>query len=147
MSLRYVSLRALQRSPSARSGTPESRWDAPLPNDDGGLLSPMRTIRIDPERLAQILGATTKTNQYAICHQEFTDYNDVVPDHRNPKGMGGRGETTIQIISRRFIGGVTTRRDQREWTADGRLASQEVPTSPICPVFNDLPRLWFVGVS
>jgi len=25
----------------------------------------------------------------AICHQEFTDYNDVVPDHRNPKGMGG----------------------------------------------------------
>ena len=25
----------------------------------------------------------------AICHQEFTDYNDVVPDHKNPKGMGG----------------------------------------------------------
>ena len=24
-----------------------------------------------------------------ICHEEFTDYNDVVPDHRNPKGMGG----------------------------------------------------------
>ncbi len=64
MSMRYVSLRALQRSPSARSGTPGSRWHAPLPNDDGGLLSPTRTIRIDPERLAQILGATTKTNQY-----------------------------------------------------------------------------------
>ncbi len=64
MSMRYVSLRALQRSPSARTGTPESRWRAPLPNDDGGLLSPTRTIRIDPERLAQILGATTKTNQY-----------------------------------------------------------------------------------
>jgi uncharacterized protein len=64
MSLRYVSLRALQRSPSARSGTPEGRWHAPLPNDDGGLSSPTRTIRIDPERLAQILGATTKANQY-----------------------------------------------------------------------------------
>jgi len=64
MSMRYVSLRALQRSPSARSGTPESRWHAPLPNDNGGLLSPTRTIRTDPERLAQILGATTKTNQY-----------------------------------------------------------------------------------
>jgi uncharacterized protein YprB with RNaseH-like and TPR domain len=64
MSLRYVSLRALQRSPSARSGTQESRWRAPLLNDDGGLLSPARTIRIDPERLAQILGATTKTNEY-----------------------------------------------------------------------------------
>ena len=25
----------------------------------------------------------------AICHHEFTDYNDVVPDHKNPKGMGG----------------------------------------------------------
>src|SRR5208337_1216285 len=25
----------------------------------------------------------------AICHQEFTDYNDIVPDHRDPKGMGG----------------------------------------------------------
>jgi hypothetical protein len=25
----------------------------------------------------------------AICHEEFTDYNDVVPDHINPKGMGG----------------------------------------------------------
>jgi uncharacterized protein len=64
MSMRYVSLRALQRSPSARSGTPEGRWHAPLPNDDGGLSSPTRTIRIDPERLAQILGATTKANQY-----------------------------------------------------------------------------------
>jgi len=25
----------------------------------------------------------------AICLEEFTDYTDVVPDHRNPKGMGG----------------------------------------------------------
>ena len=24
-----------------------------------------------------------------ICNEEFTDYADVVPDHRNPKGMGG----------------------------------------------------------
>ena len=24
-----------------------------------------------------------------ICHEEFTDYNDIVPDHRDPKGMGG----------------------------------------------------------
>jgi len=64
MSTRYVSLRALQRSPTARSGTPETRWHAPLPNDDGRLLYSTRTIRIDPERLAQILGATTKTNQY-----------------------------------------------------------------------------------
>jgi hypothetical protein len=25
----------------------------------------------------------------AICHEEFTDYNDVVQDHKDPKGMGG----------------------------------------------------------
>lgn len=25
----------------------------------------------------------------AICHEEFTDYNDIVPDHKNPEGMGG----------------------------------------------------------
>lgn len=25
----------------------------------------------------------------AICHEEFTDYGDIVPDHRDPKGMGG----------------------------------------------------------
>jgi hypothetical protein len=25
----------------------------------------------------------------AICQQEFMDYHDIVPDHRDPKGMGG----------------------------------------------------------
>ena len=25
----------------------------------------------------------------AICHEEFTDYSDIVPDHEDPKGMGG----------------------------------------------------------
>lgn len=24
-----------------------------------------------------------------LCHELFTDYRDVVPDHKNPKGMGG----------------------------------------------------------
>jgi len=24
-----------------------------------------------------------------ICNEEFTDYGDVAPDHKNPKGMGG----------------------------------------------------------
>ena len=24
-----------------------------------------------------------------ICSEEFTDYNDIVPDHKEPKGMGG----------------------------------------------------------
>jgi hypothetical protein len=25
----------------------------------------------------------------ALCHEDFTDYSDIVPDHKNPKGMGG----------------------------------------------------------
>lgn len=25
----------------------------------------------------------------AICGEEFTDYSEIVPDHREPKGMGG----------------------------------------------------------
>ena len=25
----------------------------------------------------------------AICHKEFADYSEIVPDHRHPKGMGG----------------------------------------------------------
>ena len=24
-----------------------------------------------------------------ICNEEFTRYSDIVPDHKNPKGMGG----------------------------------------------------------
>jgi uncharacterized protein len=64
MSMRYVSLKALQRSHSARSETSENSWHAPLLNDDSGLLSGAGTIRIDPERLAQLLGATTKNNQH-----------------------------------------------------------------------------------
>jgi hypothetical protein len=30
-----------------------------------------------------------RTENGAICHEEFTDYSDVVPDHEDPKGMGG----------------------------------------------------------
>ena len=30
-----------------------------------------------------------QNNTCAICLVEFTDYNDIVPDHIEPKGMGG----------------------------------------------------------
>ena len=64
MSVRYVSLKALQRSHSPRSETPEKLWRGRLLNDNDGLLSRARPIRTDPERMARVLGATTKTNQY-----------------------------------------------------------------------------------
>jgi len=81
----------------------------------------------------------------AICHEEFTVYNDVVPDHRNPKGMGGAWRDDHPDNIQAVHWWCTTRRDQREWTADGRLSGQENPSSLTCQVFNDLPRLCFFG--
>jgi hypothetical protein len=34
----------------------------------------------------------------AICHEEFTEYDDIVPDHKNPKEWAELGDTTIQIM-------------------------------------------------
>lgn len=62
MSIRYVSLKALQRGP--RSDKQESGSYLPLPDDAGESLLPMRRVRPDVECLARILGATTKTNDY-----------------------------------------------------------------------------------
>src|SRR5947208_12597796 len=64
MSVRYVSLKALQRSHSQRSEPQESSWPHRLLADDGGSPSRARPIRTDPEHMARVLGATTKTNQY-----------------------------------------------------------------------------------
>ena len=41
----------------------------------------------------------------SICPQEFTDYNDIVPNHRDRKEWEERGGTTIQTTSKPFIGG------------------------------------------
>jgi hypothetical protein len=39
-----------------------------------------------------------------ICHEEFSCYNDVVPDHKNPKGKWvAGGETIPRTISRQYI--------------------------------------------
>src|SRR5215831_3141496 len=62
MSMRYVSLKALQRLP--RSEPHQKRLHAPLLDDVAGLPSGTKRIRPNRERLAQALGALTKTNQY-----------------------------------------------------------------------------------
>ena len=49
-----------------------------------------------------------------ICHHQFTDYSDMVTDHRDPKGMGGCGGTTIQTTSKPFIGGAIRKKAQPE---------------------------------
>jgi len=59
MSMRYTSLKALQRPP--RSAPAETTLYPTLLGADG---ISSHTVRPDVERLAQVLGATTKTNQY-----------------------------------------------------------------------------------
>jgi hypothetical protein len=50
----------------------------------------------------------------AICHKDFTDYNDVVPDRGNPNGMGGAWRATTRTTSRQHTDGVTKKQDQAE---------------------------------
>jgi uncharacterized protein YprB with RNaseH-like and TPR domain len=59
MSMRYTSLKALQRPPRS---APEERTVPTLVGDGDGISRPI--VRPDVERLAQVLGATTRTNQY-----------------------------------------------------------------------------------
>jgi hypothetical protein len=35
------------------------------------------------------LKVVEQDRECALCHVKFTDYNDIVPDHINPRGMGG----------------------------------------------------------
>jgi hypothetical protein len=49
-----------------------------------------------------------------ICHQPFTDYNDVVLITEIRREWAERGETTIPTTSRQHIGGATKRRDPEE---------------------------------
>jgi len=62
MSTRYVSLKALQRSP--RPEMQQNRGHLPLLDDGAGLLPRRDGIRPSLERLAQVLGAITKTSEY-----------------------------------------------------------------------------------
>jgi hypothetical protein len=56
----------------------------------------------------------------AICQEQFDCYNDIVPDHRCPKGREEVGETTIRTISRLCTGGATQKRDRAEPKNDER---------------------------
>jgi hypothetical protein len=38
-----------------------------------------------------------------ICHEEFADYNDIVPDHKNPKGIGVSQRTENGVKIRALI--------------------------------------------
>src|SRR5450755_3487767 len=76
----------------------------------------------------------------AICHQEFTDYNDVVPDHRDPKGMGGawRDDHTRTIFKQR-IGGATEKKDRAEPSRRCRVRWESSPLERFAPLTADQP--------
>ena len=50
-----------------------------------------------------------------ICEEKFTDYNDVVPDHKRCKGMGGAWRDDHPDNIQQHTGGATGKRDQPEW--------------------------------
>lgn len=59
----------------------------------------------------------------AICHEEFTDYTDVVPDHRDPKGMGAwRDDHPDNIQATHWW--CNGEKAQPESPNDGRLVSK-----------------------
>ena len=68
MSMRYVSLdrvqglKALRRSSTPQAPTRD--WQASLLDDCGELHTRTKRIQYDPNRLSQVLGATSKTNHY-----------------------------------------------------------------------------------
>ena len=64
MSIRYVSLKALERPHASRSETAEIPWPAGLRNADSGLRSIAGRIQRDPELVAHVLGGAAKANQY-----------------------------------------------------------------------------------
>lgn len=59
-----------------------------------------------------------------ICHEEFTDYNDIVPDHR---GSRKGWETAIRTIFNQRIGGVTRGMMEQNGLTDGRSAANDQP--------------------
>ncbi len=68
MSMQYVSLdrvrglRALRRSSALEA--PTRGGQASLLDDGGESASRTKTVHYDPDRLSQVLGATSKTNHY-----------------------------------------------------------------------------------
>ena len=50
----------------------------------------------------------------AICKAAFTDYNEIVPDHIEPKGMGGAWRDDHSRTSKRSIGGTISKRGRED---------------------------------
>ena len=99
-------------------------------------LSHMRT-RLDLELLANHRMPRSRT---MIPSDHFIRKLHVSNEHQQAlRTLGFRGPATREF-SQVFLTHIIE-------TTDGRLSGQENLSSPTCQVFNDLPRLWFLGVS
>ena len=56
----------------------------------------------------------------AICHQEFTEYRDIVPDTGTRKAWGEPGGMTIRTTFKQHTGGVTRRKGRANRPNDDR---------------------------
>ena len=72
-----------------------------------------------------------------ICHEEFTDYNDIVPDHRDPKGMGGDSRDDHPDNMQATHWCVMEEKDQPGWMSDGPSAETLLSTPETTTTFED----------
>ncbi len=76
---------------------------------------------------------TEQGGKCAICHKEFAEYSDIVPDHKHPKGMGGAWRDdhpdNIQAF-KPHIGGATLKRDRAGLTTDDPMTSGHSTSEP-----------------
>ena len=56
----------------------------------------------------------------AICEKEFIEYNDIVPDHKQPKSWEELGEMIILRISKQSIGSAIQERAREGLMTDDR---------------------------
>jgi hypothetical protein len=61
-----------------------------------------------------------QSGKCAICHHEFADCSDIVPDHRHPKGMGGAWRDDHLDNIQAVHGWCNEEKARHEWTVDGR---------------------------
>src|SRR5271166_4983946 len=75
-------------------------------------------MRLSPAEMRKLLNrkVVEQAGKCGICHHEFADCSDIVPDHTDTrKGWEEPGEMTIRKTSKPCIGGATGRRVPSDW--------------------------------
>ena len=89
-----------------------------------------------PAEMRKLLNrkVTEQGGKCAICHKEFAEYSDIVPDHKHPKGMeeaAWRDDHPDNIQAfKPHIGGATLKRDRAGLTTDDPMTSGHSTSEP-----------------